>query len=251
MKGVATLPVLLAACHLALPLDGTGAGPPVAREAGGDDLQLVDGSVGCSALPGVLRCDDFEDPWAPGYELYAGDDAVMPRRVSPGHASNQALWTSAGPSFGWSIGHLDLSPPVTSGVVSVRAHVSLSLAPVPTWVSVFQVFDKDVDGNTKAGFDIGPGDEAHVHCPTDGWLATTGRPLKQATWFCVELLVNMDTKDVTLWIDGALVERCDPSTVTFPYEGFASVKFGAGTDQSSATVTLDDVVVARGPIGCP
>jgi len=243
--------LLLPACHLALPLDGPGEDAAAAREAGGDGLRSIDGAVGCSGFTSFLKCDDFEDPWAPAYELYHGDDAVAPERVSPGHASEYALRTSSGPAFGWSIVHLGLSPPVTTGALSVRAYVSLSAAPVPTWVSVFQLVDKDVDGLTKAGFDVGPGDQVHVHCPSHGWVSDKGHVMTQGDWHCVELRVDMDATAVELWIDGSLVEDCGSYAVVWPAGGFASVKVGAGTDQSKATVTLDDVVVARGPIGCP
>ena len=240
--------LLLGACNLALPLDGLGEDASAARDADG---VRIDGSVGCSAFPSALSCDDFEDPWVPAYELYHGDDGAEPERVSPGHASTFALRTSAGPAFGWSIGDLALSPPVTTGALAVRAYVRISATPVPSWVSIFQLVDKDISGSTKAGFDIGPGDQAHVHCPSHGWVSETGHLITQGAWHCVELRIDMDANAVELWIDGALIEDCQSYPTAWPVGGFASAKVGVGTDQSQATITLDDVVVARGPIGCP
>jgi len=247
------MPVLLSACHLVMPFDRLAAdGSP--REGGADSLQVIDnlqpadGWPGCSGLSGVQICEDFEDPWTKsGYILVHGPTTVDPERVPQGYNSKYALRAQSGPADDYSQAQHFLSSKVATGTLSIQAYVNVSLTPIPPkeWVTVFQFFGNMDYSVTKAGFELGSGPEAHVHCPTGGWLNESGVPMSQGTWHHVELRADMDTRQVTLWINGNLVESCNPDDVVFPPGGFDTVAFGVGTHVSTAAITLDNVVITR------
>ena len=176
---------------------------------------------------------------------------MIPERISDQSSSGSfSLKTrTLGTGVGYSHGFYALNPPITTGEIGFRAYINATGDPIPTggWVVMLQLNGK---GSPKISFDLGPGFDVYLHCPGAGWEAPSTYTLVQGKWYCAEIRVSMANKSVSLWIDDQLVYTCNPSNVSFPSGGYESANFGVGSHSTVATVFVDDVVIASGPIGC-
>jgi hypothetical protein len=250
-------------CHRLLPLAGPADAGGGARE-GVDPVDglAADGPVGCAALqPPPLLCEGFEDPWNPDALPYAlgsfGADSDPPVRTTTARSGSHALETGNGASVGASQLVYQLSPAVTDGQIVVRAWLNVTYDPIPpggnAWVILFHLageLDAAPD-STKAGFDLGTPDLMHLHCPVKGWLSSgPGPSMAQSSWVCAELRVSLDAREASLWLDDTRFESCVVDASRLPTGGYTVARIGVGSNQSAARVLVDDVVIARGPVGC-
>jgi len=232
----------------AAPADGARGGEPHAQVDGRRDLTGV--VQGCPV--GALLCDGFEDP-LPGVWIIEGDGTIARVDSSQGkvHSGSYArqLSIGAGAAERAEAQSFDISPHVTSGLLSFRAYLYVVPPIASATLSLVELNCGNVGAKTvKTSIDVAGGIVKLLNGAGAHTTSTTSMP--SGRWVCAELRVDLSSSPhtITALIDGSEVAKvAEPSACT----SFATAKLQVWTEtQPAVTVYFDDVIVAKGPIGC-
>ena len=222
------------------------------------DPGQVCGLEGCEAVPlhcgdpAVLICEGFEDPaYAPQWS-----DPGVARSDVQVHSGGWAGWVDVAPDARQQL-ELRLDTPLTDGMLAVRTFVWLpAVDTVEVWSILFEIFGDTEAGSERYSVDLRP--QAGLMFVSLLTLEATvlgNDLLVPQTWACVEMRVSLSDGrgEVELRVDDVPVLANGPGIDTIPVDGVSNIQIGGiGAPEHSGPTQygLDDIVVARAPIGC-
>lgn len=216
------------------------------------------GLAGCEAVPlrcddpAVLLCEDFEGRAFSG----AWDGGSVGRTQDPVHTGASAGWVDVAPDQRQQLEYR-LEAPVDEGMLAVRAFVWLPAADtVQEWSILFEIFGSTEAGSERYSVDLRP--QAGIMFVSLLTLEATvlgNDLLVPGAWACVEMRVDLsnDQGEVELRVDDVPVLSNGPGIDTVPVDGVRNIQIGGigAPDHDGPTAYgIDDVVIARAPIGC-
>jgi hypothetical protein len=230
------------------------------------DLAGVPGGVApCPNDGGVEICDDFEADGTPTSAVYKQWTPSQPFVVdNPGTPTlaldaaevfrgSYALRASSG-GGGMVLLNRGFMPAVTGGVVAVRGYV-YDLTPLVDLTAFFQLEMGNQSVRVGAG-NSGPNlkDAGYWQLSQDVFDPVRGGPIPLGGWLCVELVVDLDQRQASLYATDAFAPgRSAPpvlsrSIVSAPITGVSiGMPWAPAADE---TLWIDDVAVGRGRLGC-
>ncbi len=218
------------------------------------------GPLGCE--PDPLRCDD-DDPMVLLCEDFEG--AGFSAQWSGGSVDTTSAFANSGAVAGQITvppdGRQQLSyqspTPLTDGMLAIRAFVRLpSTDAVEEWSILFEIVGNTEAGNQRSSLDLrNQAGLLFVTFLSAGADLFGNDLLTPGAWTCVELRIALSNTagSVELRIDDQTVLVNGPGVDTVPVDGVARIGVGAvaaPTHAGDTTYAFDDIVIARGPIGC-
>ncbi len=218
----------------------------------------VCGPLGCEAVP--LACDDSSVLVCEGFETDAfaaawGGGSIT-RSPDPVNSGLSAGWVKVAPDGREQLS-LDVDPPVSDGLLAIRAFVWLPSADtVEQWAILFEIFGSTNAGTERFSLDLRPqAGLMFVNLLSPEATVVGNDLLTPGAWSCVELRVQISQGqgEVEVRVDDVLVLGNGPGIDTLPFEGVANINIGGIGSPAHAgdtTYGIDDIVVATSPIGC-
>ena len=216
------------------------------------------GASGCEAAP--LRCDDAAVLVCEGFESDGFAPAWGGGAITRTQAwANTGAWAgevSVGPDEREHLG-LDLESPLAEGMVAIRSFVRIPAADfVEQWIILYEVFGSANAGQERWSVDLRPSAGLMYVNLLDVQATIQGNDLlTPGEWACVEVRVQLSdgAGEVELRVNEIPVLTNGPGIDTVPVDGVSHINIGGigSPDHSGvATFEIDDIVVARAPIGC-
>lgn len=218
----------------------------------------VCGPSGCEVAPldcdapTVLVCEDFEtDGFSPQWT-----GGAVGRTQADAHSGAFAGEISVDPDEREQL-QLQVDPPISEGLLALRAFVRLPETPVVTdWVILYELFGRMNAGAERYSLDFTQMyGLQYVALP--GVMSGPPNPgaIPPNVWVCVELRIQISDTEGSLEVrvNDVVVDGSDVPVDTLPVDGFANIEVGGlGSPRHTEAYPflIDDVVVATVPIGC-
>ncbi len=205
----------------------------------------------CGASEDILLCESFEDGYAPQWD--AGALERIDTMANSGTFSARiALEPDARDQMDFVI-----DPPLSNGMLALRAFVRLpSAEAIEQWSILFEITASADAGTVRSSLDLR--NDAGLLFVT--FLSENANLfgldlLTPGAWSCVELRIDLSDTDgaVELRVDDVPVLTNGPGIDTIPNDGVARIGVGGVSSAEHGGPTeyaIDDVVIARAPIGC-
>lgn len=227
-----------------------------------DPANTDPGGPGGAGCPGMLLCDDFEgvpsgsSPDADIWSLVAGYTPVAETPLvrvgsEQAHRGSQALRVEQD-------GLAGIYTAVAQRQFFLRAFLRVDSAPLgPALIGIGSDTQPEsevrfrIQQNAWATLNIVPGDAVlpqaarENNCPS-----CPAVPVNQ--WFCVEIALDAQARQATLWLDGTEVAKTSDGAGDFPeMPNPIPVRLGTMSLQGGETgLWIDDVAISTTRIGC-
>ncbi|MEM6294553.1 MAG: hypothetical protein AAGA54_24985 [Myxococcota bacterium] len=205
----------------------------------------------CGESEDILLCESFEDGYAPQWD--AGALERIDTMANSGTFSARiALEPDARDQMRFVV-----DPPLADGILALRAFVRLpSAEAIEQWSILFEITGSSDAGTVRSSLDLR--NDAGLLFVT--FLSENANLfgldlLTPGAWSCVELRIDLSDTDgaVELRVDDVSVLTNGPGIDTVPNDGVARIGVGgisSAEHRGPTEYAIDDVVIARAPIGC-
>lgn len=213
--------------------------------------------VSCS-VAGALICEDFEGPLPQGYTTWGSGESSAGLQECQARGGSGSL-RIATVDDAYTQTRMRLPMPVASGALHARFYLRLEEGSVlPEQLILFEFWDQDegqIDDRTTLYLNADEQLEIYLGSAPQTLQAVASAPLAQGVWHCVEL--GMELSDtggtVVMNVEGApMIEVTDVDTLPSDPVSVAVLEGvpSEGSQGTTATFFVDDLVVATEPVGC-
>lgn len=214
-------------------------------------------TAGCGGLVGGIACEAFE-LGAPTGSAWTVEGPVTFALDKGFDGSGGIVIAVSRQKGGPDVAYVRwrTTSPITAGALHARArfHVTAGFA-VDSWLILMSMGPGDTE---KVSSDLVYEDRIQLAVgPAQVFPRTAPMGFPRDRWVCLELAVEIGSANATgsasLFMDGRPLLAVPPGTSTLLRGGYDQINFGVvhvSGLTGAGEVRVDDVVIARGPIGC-
>jgi hypothetical protein len=213
--------------------------------------------VSCGAA-GALLCESFDDLLPESHSTWGDGETTAGLGECQSQAGTGSLRIRA-IDGGYTQTRMRLQTPASSGELHARFYLRLeSGGTLPSQLIVFELWDQeegDVSDRTTVYLNDSEALEVYIGASNQTLQAAAMAPVQRDQWLCLELSLSLDDAagSASLSVDGTSILQqtgidtlpSDPISVVVA-EGVPTT----GSQDTEATLFIDELIVGTMPIGC-